>query len=53
MGYFNVEILKTKYLTERREFNDKKNKIVFINPLADTHNGISADVRLLGGSKSS
>ena len=48
MGYFNVEILKTKYLTERREFNDKKNKIIFINPLADTRHGISADVRSLG-----
>ena len=48
MGYFNVGILKTKYLTERREINVEKNKIIIISPLADTHNGISADVRLLG-----
>ena len=54
MGYSRINsITITHNNTHRRLKNEKKNKTVFINPLADTHNGISADVRLLGGSKSS
>ena len=54
MGYSSINSITVKQKNTHRRFkNEKTNKIIFISPLADTHNGISADVRLLGGNKSS
>ena len=54
MGYSSINSITTTHNNTHRRFkNDKTNKIIFINPLADTRHGISADVRLLGGNKSS
>ena len=49
MGYSSINSITTTHNNTHRRFkNEKNNKIIFINPLADTHNGISADVRLFG-----
>lgn len=53
MGYSRINSIMVKQKNTHRRFkNEEKNKIIFISPLTDTHNGISADVCLLGGNKS-
>ena len=49
MGYSSINsITSTQKNTHSRFKNEKKNKIIFINPLSDTRHGISADVRING-----
>ena len=50
MGYSSINSTTiTQKNTHRRVTNEKKNKIIFINPLTDTRHGISAYSRYCGG----